>query len=39
MTARTLDEPLIIVQWWRNRCGEAIRVQLATCKGRNSQAT
>jgi hypothetical protein len=31
----TLAEPFVISQWWRNRRGEAIRVQLSTWKDCN----
>jgi hypothetical protein len=35
MTRPTLAEPIIIGQWWRNRSGEAITIQLSTYQGRN----
>jgi hypothetical protein len=30
-----LSEPVIIAQWWRNRGGEALRVQLTNYAGRD----
>jgi hypothetical protein len=35
MTRQALSEPIIIAQWWRNRRGEAVRVQLSTWEGRS----
>ena len=35
MTRQALSEPIIIAQWWRNRRGEAVRVQLSTWEGHN----
>jgi len=35
MTRTALSEPIIIAQWWRNRRGEAVRVQLSTFEGHN----
>ena len=35
MTCPALVEPIIIAQWWRNRRGEAVRVQLSTFEGHN----
>jgi Transcriptional Coactivator p15 (PC4) len=31
----SLSEPVIIAQWWRNRAGEALRVQLTNYAGRD----
>ena len=35
MTRPALTEPIVIAQWWRNRRGEAVRVQLSTFEGHN----
>jgi hypothetical protein len=35
MSWPTLSEPIVIAQWWRNRRGEAVRVQLSTWEGHN----
>src|SRR5262245_43394727 len=32
---RSLAEPVVIAEWWKNRRGESIRVQLSTYEGRN----
>jgi hypothetical protein len=31
----TLDEPVVIARWWKNRGGEEIRVRLSTYKNYN----
>ena len=37
MSARrpTLPEPITIEQWWKNRGGEVVRLELSTFEGRN----
>jgi hypothetical protein len=37
MSARrpTLPEPITIEQWWKNRGGEVVRLELSTYEGRN----
>jgi Transcriptional Coactivator p15 (PC4) len=32
---RTLDAPITVEQWWKNRGGEVIRLELSTYEGRN----
>jgi hypothetical protein len=31
----TLAEPIVIGQWWKNRGGEAITIQLSSYRGKN----
>jgi Transcriptional Coactivator p15 (PC4) len=33
--AATLQEPITIAEWWKNRRGESIRVRLSIYEGRN----
>ena len=33
--AATLQEPITIAEWWKNRRGKSIRVPLSTYEGRN----
>jgi hypothetical protein len=31
----TLEEPITIEQWWKNRGGEVVRLELSTFEGQN----
>jgi hypothetical protein len=33
MPRHGIEEPVIVANWWKNRCGEEIRIRLLTYEG------